>query len=107
MPDTNASLRQLRELPVVEIREELETVVVERFKSALLMEADEDLSVDTSFFDLGLTSLRLTSLKQSLEELLGITINANVLFNEPTVEQLVLHLTDLVAGSAAGDRPAQ
>jgi len=49
--------------------------------------------VDGSFFDLGLTSLRLTEVKQRLETMLGCGINANVLFNRPTVSQLMEHLT--------------
>ncbi|KUF19106.1 acyl carrier protein [Streptomyces silvensis] len=106
MSDTHISLEQLRELPVHELKEEIEILVVELFKDALLMEDDEDLPLAVSYFDLGLTSLRLTALKQSLEELLELTINTNVLFNEPTVEQLVYYLTDLMAGSPATFQPA-
>ncbi|GHE97074.1 acyl carrier protein [Streptomyces longispororuber] len=109
MSDTHispSSLAHLRDLPVHELREEIEVLVVELFKDALLMEDDEDLPLAVSYFDLGLTSLRLTSLKQSLEERLELTINTNVLFNEPTVEQLVFYLTDLLAGASAGFPPA-
>ncbi|EFE72591.1 MULTISPECIES: acyl carrier protein [Streptomyces] len=107
MSDTHTSPGQLRELPAHEIREETEALVEELFKAALLMEADEELPLQISYFDLGLTSLRLTRLKQQLEELLELTIDTNVLFNEPTVEYLVLHLTDLLAGSSPADLPAQ
>ena len=107
MSDTHISLAQLRELPAHEIREEIESLVEELFKDALLMDADEELPLQISYFDLGLTSLRLTRLKQQLEELLDLTINTNVLFNEPTVEQLVFYLTDLLAKAPAADRPAQ
>ncbi|WP_030565799.1 acyl carrier protein [Streptomyces aureocirculatus] len=106
MSDTPIPLQQLRELPAHELKEEIEILVVELFKDALLMEDDEDLPLAVSYFDLGLTSLRLTALKQSLEELLELTINTNVLFNEPTVEQLVYYLTDLMAGATATFQPA-
>lgn len=106
MSDTPIPLPQLRELPAHELKEEIEALVVELFKGALLMEDDEELPLAVSYFDLGLTSLRLTALKQSLEEQLELSINTNVLFNEPTVEQLVLYLTDLLAGTPAGFQPA-
>ncbi|MFJ6623139.1 acyl carrier protein [Kitasatospora sp. NPDC091335] len=107
MPETNTSPAELRELPAHELREEIEVLVVELFKAALLMEDDDELSLETSYFDLGLTSLKLTVLKQNLEERLELSINTNVLFNEPTVEQLVHHLTGLLAGPSAGSPPAQ
>ncbi|WP_262505966.1 acyl carrier protein [Streptomyces sp. TRM68367] len=82
---------------------EVEALVEELFKDALLKEPDEELPLQTSYFDLGLTSLRLTRLKQQMEELMELPINTNVLFNEPTVERLVLYLTDLLAGASAAD----
>ncbi|MGM9444538.1 MULTISPECIES: acyl carrier protein [Streptomyces] len=60
------------------------------------MDDSEDLPVDISYFDLGLTSLRLTEIRQSLEQLLDLSINVNVLFNEPTITHLVDHLTQAV-----------
>ncbi|HET8660837.1 MAG TPA: acyl carrier protein [Micromonosporaceae bacterium] len=69
----------------------------------------DELPLDASFFDLGLTSLRLSEIKQGLEARLGCGINANVLFNRPTVAQLMTHLTDDVladlfaAGAELGD----
>ncbi|MEV0323675.1 acyl carrier protein [Streptomyces sp. NPDC050658] len=107
MSDTHISAGQLRELPAHEIREEIEALVEELFKDALLMDADEELPLAVSYFDLGLTSLRLTRIKQQLEDLLELSINTNVLFNEPTVEQLVFYLTDLLAGASPAQLPAQ
>jgi acyl carrier protein len=107
MSDTNTTRELLRELPAHEVREEIEALVEELFRDALLMEADEELPLQVSYFDLGLTSLRLTRIKQQLEELLDLSINTNVLFNEPTVEQLVWYLTDLLAGASAAHLPAQ
>ena len=88
--------QRLRELPRSELTEEIETIVLRKFKTVLLMDDSEDLPVDISYFDLGLTSLRLTEIRQSLEQLLDLSINVNVLFNEPTITHLVDHLTQAV-----------
>ncbi|GGS25399.1 hypothetical protein GCM10010252_75590 [Streptomyces aureoverticillatus] len=106
MPETNTALGHLRELPAHEITEEIEALVEELFKDALLMDADEELPLQVSYFDLGLTSLRLTRIRQQLEEMLDLSINTNVLFNEPTVEQLVFYLADLLAAPSPADPSA-
>ncbi|MEU1484168.1 acyl carrier protein [Streptomyces sp. NPDC005752] len=98
MPPAEITVPQrLRELPRTELADEIETLVVQRFKAVLLMTESEDLPVDISYFDLGLTSLRLTEIRQSLEQLLDLSINVNVLFNEPTVNHLVDHLADALS----------
>lgn len=71
----------------------LETIVVTEFKAALLMTEDDELSLTDSFFELGLTSLGLTDVKQRLETLLGRGIGSTMLFNSPTVELLMEQLT--------------
>jgi acyl carrier protein len=71
------------------------------FREYLLMTEDDDLPIETSYFDLGLTSLRLTEIRERLERQLGLAINANVLFNEPTVQRLVSYLTDALAARPA------
>ncbi|NEB75747.1 acyl carrier protein [Streptomyces sp. SID14478] len=104
MPTADSTLDYLRELPRNELAEEIETLVLQRFKSVLLMDDSEDLAFDVSYFDLGLTSLKLIEIRQSLEELLDLSINVNVLFNEPTIAHLVGHLTQAVADSSPQDR---
>ncbi|MFD5477523.1 acyl carrier protein [Streptomyces hawaiiensis] len=47
------------------------------------MGTDEELDLDTSFFDLGLTALRLSELRKRLERLLGVAIDETALFNQP------------------------
>ncbi|MGW1408732.1 acyl carrier protein [Streptomyces sp. NPDC002403] len=94
MADSLHAGGRLSGLSVAERREALEELVVTQFKEALLMGADEELESDTSFFDLGLTSLRLNVLRQRLEKLLGTAIDATALFNQPTVVQLVDHLAE-------------
>lgn len=57
------------------------------------MTDDEEFPLSESFFDMGFTSLRITEAKQRLEESLGCSISSTVLFNNPTVEQLVAYMT--------------
>jgi acyl carrier protein len=107
MTDTSEIVLTLRALPRAERRDALEAVVVEEFKSTLLMPEDEDLPIDQSFFDLGFTSLRITEAKQRLETLLGQPISANVLFNSPTVDELVEYLiSEVLAEVLAQGEPS-
>ncbi|WP_055494213.1 acyl carrier protein [Streptomyces sp. TP-A0356] len=84
----------------------LESIVVAEFKTALLMTEDEELPLADSFFELGLTSLALTDVKQRLEELLGQGISSTVMFNRPTVEQLMDYLTSEVLAELFDSRTA-
>ncbi|MEV6796037.1 acyl carrier protein [Streptomyces sp. NPDC051320] len=94
MTESTSITGQLRELPLSERREALEAVVVAEFKAALLMTEAEELPLRDNFFDIGLTSLRLTEVRQRLETLLDCVISANRLFNSPTVEKLMNHLVE-------------
>lgn len=98
--------QRLAALPRSERRDALEALVVAEFKITLLMTGDDELPMDGSLFDLGLTSLRLTEVKQRLDTLLGRTISANSLFNRPTVAALMTHLTDEVLPELFGAQPA-
>jgi acyl carrier protein len=101
------TIQQFQSLPWSERRDALESVVLAEFRATLLMDDDEDLPLDESFFDLGFTSLRVTEIKQRLEDLLGCAISTNVLFNSPTVDQLMEHLTGGALGALFGvDEPA-
>src|SRR5262249_10249284 len=91
---------QPSQLPCIERRDALEELVIAQFKRLLLMPDDEELPLDTNYFDLGLTSLQLTETRQSLEDVLDIGIDATVLFNRPTVDDLVTHLSDLLSANA-------
>lgn len=101
MPLAHITTQELRLLPRAELIEEMEKLVAGMFRTTLLMDDSEDLPMDVSYFDLGLTSLRLTELRRNLEELLDLSINANVLFNEPTVERLVDYLADALSSQSA------
>ena len=88
------TIAQLQALPPSLRREALEVILETEFRAALLMTEDDDLPFDQSYFDLGLTSLGITDLKDRLEQLLDCEINTNVLFNSPTIERLLEHLTE-------------
>lgn len=94
--DRTAAVQDLLELPRSERRDALESLVTAEFKATLLMSEDEELPLGTSYFDLGFTSLRITEVKQRLEELLGCPLSTNQLFSSPTVEQLLDHLASEV-----------
>jgi acyl carrier protein len=99
------TIEWLRELPGFERRDALEEILVAEFRAALMMTDDEPLSTSSSFFELGCTSLLLVEVKQRLETLLGHGISANAVFNRPTVERLLEHLTDDVLLEVFDRRP--
>jgi acyl carrier protein len=88
-----AAVETLQELPKSERVGKLEELVTSQIKAILLMPDDEELPLTESFFDLGLTSLLLGEVKAHLEALLGCHISTTQLFNKPTVDQLMTHLT--------------
>ncbi|MFJ8781213.1 MULTISPECIES: acyl carrier protein [unclassified Streptomyces] len=91
---------RMRDLPPADLRDALETLVVARFKQVLLMGDDEELPLDISFFDLGLTSLSLSRLRKGLEDALDVGIDATLLFNKPTIDELVTHLSERLLAAA-------
>lgn len=97
---TTAAMRNLLATPGPERRIGIEAVIVAEFRAALQIEPDEPLPMDAPYFELGFTSLRLVETKRRLEELLGITISSNVLFNQPTLAQLTSYLADEVLPGA-------
>jgi acyl carrier protein len=104
MSPVDSTAQRLRDLPRAELTEEIEAIVLSRFRSALLMDESENPPLDVSYFDLGLTSLRLTQIRQSLEQLLDISLNVNVLFDQPTIARLVEHLAQAVQDSVSSQQ---
>jgi acyl carrier protein len=96
------TIEYLSDLPRSERTESLTLLLVAEFKVALLMTDEDELPLDQSYFDLGLTSLTVTDLKQRIETLLGCEVDANLLFNSPTVAKLVEHLTTDVLADLFG-----
>lgn len=86
----------LRELSIAERRDALEEILEKEFKAALLMTDEDELPFDQSYFDLGLTSLGITDLKERFEDLLEVEIDTTMLFNSPTVERLLDYLTERI-----------
>lgn len=97
----------LATLPRSERFDALEEIVVSQFKAALMMTSDEQLPIDESFFDLGLTSLLVSDVKIRLENMLGVAISANVLFNSPTVERLLNYLVTEPLGHLFAPAPVK
>lgn len=96
VPTRTSVIQWLAALPRSERRDALESLVVAEFKITLLMTAEDELPREQSFFDLGLTSLGLTEVKQRLDALLGRAVSANSLFNQPTMAALITQLCDEV-----------
>jgi acyl carrier protein len=89
-------MRDLLATPGSERRTEIETMIVTEFRATLQMEPDEPLPMDTPYFELGFTSLRLVETRSRLEKLLGIAISSIVLFSRPTLAELTDYLAEEV-----------
>ena len=101
----------LEALPRAERHEALCDLVVGELRAVLQMSPDEPVPLAESYFDFGLTSLTVEETKQRLEEALGCRIDAEVLFNHPTLEHLIGHLeagplSALFDGGASGTAAA-
>lgn len=93
------AVARLLQIPRPDRRAALESLVSDEFKRALLMSAEDELPVDENYFDLGLTSLRATEVKQRIEAEFGCELDTSLLFGSPTVKQIVDH----IAGVALPD----
>ncbi|MFV2097452.1 SDR family NAD(P)-dependent oxidoreductase [Micromonospora sp. LOL_014] len=110
-------VERLRAVPPFDRWAVLRAEVLAEFRTTLLMSADDELPVDANYFELGLTSLGVTEIKQRLERRLGRAVEAVSLFSHPTVadllDNLVVDLPELFAdpdgpagAGAPPDRPA-
>ncbi|MEU3610477.1 acyl carrier protein [Streptomyces sp. NPDC035033] len=99
---------QLESISRAERWSALEETVTAEFRTVLLMTEDEEFPLEDTFFELGMTSLMLTTVKQRLEDLLGTGISSTALFNRPTVEQLLEYLaTEVLTGLFDAEDPAR
>jgi acyl carrier protein len=89
---STSAVQRLTALPRSDRRESLDSLIAAEFSAALMINDGEDLSMDMSYFDMGMTSLRVTEIRRHLERLLACTISSNVLFNQPTVRQLAAYI---------------
>jgi len=84
--------QSLEELPISERENALDSFIYGHFRKALLLQDDETVDFEQSFFDLGLTSLTLTKLRHILEQELQCMIDTNTLFDHPKVSALLIML---------------
>jgi acyl carrier protein len=99
-------MRNLLATPGPERRTEIEAIIVAEFRAALHIEPDEPLPMDTPYFELGFSSLQLVETRKRIEELLGVAVSSNVLFNRPTLAQLTAYLAEeVLPGAGSADAP--
>ena len=83
-----ASVRSsLEKLSVRGRQEYVEQLILAEFKHALMLDEADMIDPRASFFDLGLTSLKLEELKQRFETLFEVSIDASELFKHHSIEQ--------------------
>ena len=109
MTSTSSPLvARLSALPRSERPRALLAAVEAEFRHTMLLADHEDVPLDQSFTELGLSSLGLMETKERLEAQLGASLDATVLFNHPTVRVLLDYLTTEVLGDlfTAPEAPA-
>jgi aryl carrier-like protein len=103
-----AWVESLARAPLSERSALLEALVVGEFRAWLLMSEADALPLDESYFALGLTSLGAVEIQERLESILGRRIDSSSLFNNPTIDHLLLHLRDeVLAGFFQARQPAE
>ena len=103
MTEPSARVREILALPKAERRAALEELVIAEFAAILGLGADEEFPRHTGFFDLGMTSLRLTEVRQRLTRLLGDQVRVETLFEHATMASLLEHLVTAVLPDLARD----
>lgn len=83
----------LKGAPAAERRAGLFNYVRSRVAATLGMKSADQLGYRQRLFDLGLDSLMALDVKNRLEAELGVSLRSTLLFDYPTVEALVNHLT--------------
>jgi acyl carrier protein len=106
MTTTTPLVEQLRTLSRPERHARVEELARAELRTALLMSEGEDVPLDQNYFDLGLTSLRVSEIKQRLEAQLGCAIDIAVLFAVPTLGRLVEYLQDEILPKLTGEPAA-
>ncbi len=98
---------RLAALPTAERRGALADLVIAEFLATLDLPADTDFPRRTGFFDLGMTSLRLTEIRQRLTRLLGGHVRIEALFEYATMERLLDHLAETMLADTPVDTEPQ
>jgi len=92
----------LAELPPTRRRARLEELVRQHLAEVLGMSSARTVEPRHRLFDLGIDSLLAVELKNRLEALLGRPLGATLVFDFPTVADLVTHLASLLDTDVSG-----
>lgn len=103
MIEPSPQVRQVLVLPRSGRRPALEELVIAEFAEILGLPAGAEFPRRTGFFDLGMTSLRLTEVRQRLTRLLGDQVRIETLFEHATMDSLLEHLATAVLPELARD----
>jgi hypothetical protein len=96
-------VRQVLALPKAGRRAAFEELVIAEFTEILDLPEGGEFPRRTGFFDLGMTSLRLTEVRQRLTRLLGDQVRIETLFDHATMDGLLEHLVTTVLPELARD----
>ena len=96
-------VREILALPKAGRRAALEDLVIAEFAEILGLPGGAEFPRRTGFFDLGMTSLRLTEVRQRLTRLLGDQVSVETLFEHATMDSLLEHLVTAVLPELARD----
>ncbi|MEU3598629.1 SDR family NAD(P)-dependent oxidoreductase, partial [Streptomyces sp. NPDC006798] len=100
---------RLTGLPAADALDVLRRLVREHLVTALRQarpDAPAPTGADRAFRDLGLDSLAMVGLVNTVGEATGIRLAASVLFDHPTPESLARHLGTVLTGRGTGPTPA-
>lgn len=103
MIEPSPRVRQILALPRSGRRAALEELVIAEFAEILGLSGGAEFPRRTGFFDLGMTSLRLTEVRQRLTRLLGDQVRVETLFEHATMDSLLEHLVTVVLPELARD----
>lgn len=103
MIEPSPQVRQVLVLPKAGRRAALEELVIAEFAEILGLGDGAEFPRRTGFFDLGMTSLRLTEVRQRLTRLLGDQVSVETLFEHATMDSLLEHLATAVLPELARD----
>ncbi|MEM9488322.1 MAG: type I polyketide synthase, partial [Myxococcota bacterium] len=103
-----AQILDLRGLDSKARHEALDEYLRGQIAVVLGLDSGDEVSPRSRLMDLGMDSLMAVELKSRLERTLGLTLRATLMYDYPTVEALIGHLSDELGDSAAtspADRP--
>lgn len=83
-------------VPRSERRSALEDLVVAEFRDVLVLAETAEVPRQMAFFDLGMTSLRITDVRQRLTRRLGRSVETEAFFEHSTLELFIEYLADTV-----------